>query len=55
MVLAKIDVATHQRQEPILVAHKTYTKPSIFVKYAIKLVGATNPIANSKFAEQYEQ
>jgi hypothetical protein len=32
---------------------KTYTKPSTFVKYAIKLVGAANPIANSKFVEQY--
>ena len=45
--------ARHWRQEPFLVAQKTYTKPSTFVKYAIKLVGVTNPIANSKFVEQY--
>ena len=43
----------HWRQEPFLVACKTYTKPSTFVKYVIKLVGAANPIANSKFVEQY--
>ena len=43
----------HRRQEPFLVAHKTYTKPSTFVKYVIKLVGATNPIADSKFVEEY--
>jgi hypothetical protein len=41
------------RQKPFLVAHKTYTKPSTFVKYVIKLVGAVNPIANSKFVEGY--
>jgi hypothetical protein len=41
---------SHWRQEPFLVARKTYTKPS---KYAIKLVGAANPTTNSKFAEQY--
>ena len=28
----------HKRQEPFLVAHKTYTKTSTFVKYVIKLV-----------------
>jgi hypothetical protein len=44
---------SHQRQEPFLVAHKTYTKPSTFDKYAIKLVSTTNPITNSKLAEQY--
>ena len=43
----------HQRQESFLVAHKTYTKPFTFVKYVIKLVGATNPIANSKLVKQY--
>jgi hypothetical protein len=42
--------ATHWRQEPFLATHKTYTKPSTFVKYAIKFVSGTNPIANSKFA-----
>jgi len=42
----------HRRQEPFLVT-KTYTKPSTFVKYAVKFVSGTNPIANSKFAEQY--
>ena len=46
-------VGCHQRQEPFLVACKTYTKPSTFVKYVIKLVGATNPIADSKFVEEY--
>ena len=45
--------SSHQRQEPFLVAHKTYTKPSTFVKYVIKLVGAANPIADSKFVEEY--
>jgi len=44
---------THWRQESFLVACKTYTKPSTFVKYVIKLVGTANPIANSKFVEQY--
>ena len=44
---------TLRRQEPFLVAHKTYTKPSTFVKYVIKLVGTANPIADSKFAEEY--
>ena len=43
----------HRRQEPILVARKTYTKPSTFVKYVIKLVGAANPIADSKFVEEH--
>jgi hypothetical protein len=43
----------HRRQEPFLVARKTYTKPSTFDKYVIKLVSTTNPITNSKFAEQY--
>ena len=43
----------HRRQEPFLVTHKTYTKPSTFVKYVIKLVGVTNPIADSKFVEEY--
>ena len=46
-------VNLHWRQEPFLVTHKTYTKPSTFVKYVIKLVGATNPIADSKFVEEY--
>jgi len=44
---------SHRRQEPFLVARKTYTKPSTFVKYAIKFVSGANVIANSKFAEQY--
>jgi hypothetical protein len=44
---------SHRRQEPFLVTCKTYTKPSTFVKYVIKFVSGTNPIANSKFAEQY--
>ena len=44
---------SHRRQEPFLVARKTYTKPSTFVKYVIKLVGAANPIADSKFVEEY--
>ena len=44
---------THWRQEPFLVACKTYTKPSTFVKYVIKFVSGANPIANSKFEEQY--
>ena len=43
----------HRRQEPFLVARKTYTKPSTFVKYVIKLMGAANPIADSKFVEEY--
>ena len=43
----------HWRQEPFLVTHKTYTKPSTFVKYVIKLVGVANPIADSKFVEEY--
>jgi hypothetical protein len=43
----------HRRQEAFLVAGKTYTKPSTFVKYVIKLVGAANPIADSKFVEEY--
>ena len=43
----------HQRQQPFLVAHKTYTKSSTFVKYVIKLVGTANPIADSKFVEEY--
>ena len=43
----------HRRQEHFLVAHKTYTKPSTFVKYVIKLVGTANPIADSKFVEEY--
>jgi hypothetical protein len=30
-------------------SHKTYTKPSTFVKYAIKLVGAANPITYFKY------
>jgi len=42
----------HTGDKPFLVAHKTYTKPSMFVKYVIKLVGTANPIANSKL-EQY--
>jgi hypothetical protein len=46
-------LGSHRRQEPFLVARKTYTKPSAFVMYAIKLVGVANPIANSKFANQY--
>jgi hypothetical protein len=41
------------RQEPLLVARQTYAKPSTFVKYVIKLVGAANPIADSKFVEEY--
>src|ERR1700692_4687874 len=48
-----LNTISHRRQEPFLVARKTYIKPSTFVKYVIKLVGATNPIANSKFVEQY--
>jgi len=32
---------------------QNYTKPSTSVKYVIKLVGAENPITNSKFVEQY--
>jgi hypothetical protein len=40
----------HRRQEPFLVVYKTYTKPSTFVKYAIKLVG---PVSKFKCAEQY--
>ena len=44
---------THWRQEPFLVTRKTYTKPSTFVKYAIRFVSGANLIANSKFAEQY--
>jgi hypothetical protein len=42
-----------RRQEPFLVTHKTYTKPSTFVKYVIKIVGVANPIADSKFVEEY--
>ena len=44
---------SHRKQEHFLVACKTYTKPSAFVKYVIKSVGATNPIADSKFVEEY--
>ena len=46
-------MSTHRKQEPFLVTCKTYTKPSTFVKYVIKLVGAANPIADSKFVEEY--
>jgi len=46
-------MSRHWRQEPFLVTHKTYTKPSTFVKYAIKFVSGANPITNSKFVEQY--
>ena len=54
MKIAKADwKQTHRRHEPILVARKTYTKPSTFVKYVIKLVGTANPIADSKFVEEY--
>jgi hypothetical protein len=44
---------THWRQEPFLVTCKTYAKPCTFVKYVIKLVGTTNPIADSKLVEEY--
>jgi len=50
---APLPVDLHQRQEPFLVAHKNLHKTFHIVKHAIKLVGAANPIANSKFAEQY--
>jgi hypothetical protein len=36
----------HRRQEPFLVAHKTVTKPSTFVKFVIKFEGAANPTHN---------
>jgi hypothetical protein len=53
-VSERLRIQSHTRDKnPFLVACKTYIKPSTFVKYVIKLVGATNPIANSKFVEQY--
>jgi hypothetical protein len=44
---------SHRRQEPFCVDHKTYTKLSTFVMYAIKFVGRANPITNFEFVEEY--
>ena len=44
---------THRRQGPICTAHKTYTKPSTFVKYVIKFVGSANSITNFELAKEY--
>ena len=33
--------------------HKTYTKPSTFVKYVIKFVGTANLIPKFEFVEEY--
>jgi hypothetical protein len=43
----------HRRQGPICTAHKTYAKPSTFVKYAIKFAGSANSITNFELAEEY--
>jgi hypothetical protein len=50
----EVEIEKHTlRTRTLLVARKIYTKPSTFVKYAIKLVGTANPVTNSKFVEQY--
>jgi hypothetical protein len=38
-----VTTSTHWRQEPLFVARKTITKPSIFVKCVIKFEGTANP------------
>jgi len=46
---------THWRQEPFCAGHKTYTKPSAFVKYGIKYACTANLVTNFKFTEEYVQ
>ena len=41
----------HRRHEPILVAHKTLTKSSTYVKFVIKFVGITNLTNISNFRD----
>ena len=40
--VCKFKIITHRRHEPILVARKTLTKSSTYVKFVIKFVGTAN-------------
>ena len=49
--VCKFKIITHRRHEPILVARKTLTKSSTYVKFVIKFVGTANLTNIMKFRE----